>query len=132
MSIPQRPQWQRLAGEALRFLLGGASTTLVSYVVYLLLLPHVSYLIAYTAAYAIGIGWSYLANTLFVFRRRPSIRRAMAFPLVYAVQYLVGSMLLVLLVDQLKVAQSIAPLAVVILTLPVTYVLSRWIITAKS
>lgn len=131
MPIPQHWHWRRWGGEVLRFLIGGASTTLVSYAAYLLLLPHFSYLVAYSIAYAIGIGWSYFANTLFVFRRRPSVKRALAFPLVYAIQYLAGTALLVVLVDGLHVGQNIAPLAVVILTLPVTYVLSRWIITAK-
>ncbi len=131
MPIPQHWHWRRWGGEVLRFLIGGASTTLVSYAAYLLLLPHFSYLVAYSIAYAIGIGWSYFANTLFVFRRRPSVKRALAFPLVYAIQYLAGTALLVVLVDGLHVGQHIAPLAVVILTLPVTYVLSRWIITAK-
>ena len=128
----QRRHWGRLGGEVLRFVIGGASTTLVSYAAYLLLLPHFSYLVAYSAAYAIGIGWSYFANTLFVFRRRPSVKRALAFPLVYAIQYLTGTALMVALVGGLQINQNVAPLAVVILTLPITYLLSRWIITTGS
>ena len=126
------PRWRARTSEIARFLIGGASTTVASYIVYLLLLPHLAYLVAYGIAYATGIAWSYLASTLFVFRRRPSIGRALAFPLTYVVQYLAGSVLLVLLVDTLGVRKTFAPLVVVIATLPMTYLLSRWIITSRS
>jgi len=125
------PELRKRCGEILRFVIGGVSTTVISYVVYLLLLPHVAYFVAYTLAYALGIAWSYFANTLFVFRRRPSFTRALTFPIVYAVQYLIGSLLLVALIRQLQFPKELAPLAVVVATLPITYVLSRWIITAK-
>jgi phosphoglycerol transferase len=133
VTAPRLPdRWQRLGGEAVRFLLGGVSTTLVSYAVYLLLLPHLAYLVAYAIAYATGIAWSYFANTLFVFRRKPSVKRALAFPLVYAAQYAVGSVLLVVLIDRLRIPAQLGPLLVVILTLPLTYIASRWIITTNS
>lgn len=121
-----------LQGSFARFLVGGASTTLVSYAIYLLALNFLPYLAAYGIAYSVGIAWAYFANTLFVFRRRPSIGRALAFPLTYVVQYLAGSVLLVLLVDTLGVRKAFAPLVVVIAMLPVTYLLSRWIITSRS
>jgi putative flippase GtrA len=123
-------RWRRLDTEAVRFIIGGVSTTLVSYAVYLLLLPWISYLFAYGIAYGVGIAWSYLVNTILVFRRRPSAMRALAFPLVYVIQYLIGSLLLVILIDHAGVPRSLAPLAVVVLTLPLTYVLSRCVITA--
>ena len=65
-----------------------------------------------------------------MFRRAPSIARAALFPLVYLAQYLAGTMLLVMLVEWLHVPKAFAPLAVVALTLPLTYVLSRHLITA--
>ncbi|HEY6943234.1 GtrA family protein [Dokdonella sp.] len=116
----------------LRFLAGGASTTAVSYAVYLGLLARMPYVAAYSIAYAVGIAWSYFANTWFVFRERASIGRALAFPLVYLVQYLVGSLLLFVLVDGLHVPAAFGPLVVVVLTLPLTYLLSRRIIVRGS
>ncbi|MEP7097600.1 MAG: GtrA family protein [Dokdonella sp.] len=114
-----------------RFLLGGASTTVISYVAYLLLMIWLPYLAAYAIAFAVGIAWSYFANTLFVFRRRPTVARALAFPIVYLAQYLAGSMLLVVLIDDVQLPAKFAPLVVVVVTLPLTYVLSRWVITAR-
>lgn len=112
-----------------RFLLGGASTTIISYAIYLTLLNWLPYVFAYSVAYASGLVWSYLANTLFVFRRAPSLIRAALYPLVYLAQYLAGTLLLVLLVKALHVPPAVAPLAVVALTLPLTYFLSRYVIT---
>jgi len=117
--------------EFLRFLAGGASTTLISYAAYLLFLKFFPYLPAYTAAYLLGITWSYFVNTLFVFRRRPNVKRALAYPLVYVAQYLVSTISLTFLVEYIKADQDLAPLIVIILTLPLTYILSRLIVTAR-
>ena len=121
---------RRRRDEVLRFLLGGASTTVVSYAIYLVLLRWLPYVFAYSIAYVSGIVWSYFANTLFVFRRAPSVTRAALFPLVYLAQYLAGTLLLIVLVDVLRLPKTLGPLAVVVLTLPLTYVLSRHLITA--
>jgi len=123
------PDQRSRRGEVIRFLLGGASTTLVSYAVYLLLLHWLPYVFAYAIAYLCGIVWSYFANTLFVFRRSPSMIRAALFPLVYLAQYIAGTGLLVLLVEGAGLPKAMAPLVVIVLTLPITYVLSRSIIT---
>ena len=127
---PATPTASRRRAEIVRFLVGGASTTLVSYALYLVLLRWMPYVVAYSIAYVAGIAWSYFANTLFVFRRAPSVARAALFPLVYLAQYLAGTVLLVILVGVLHVPQAFAPLAVIVLTLPLTYVLSRYVITA--
>lgn len=119
----------RRRDEILRFLLGGASTTVVSYAIYLVLLRWLPYVFAYSIAYVAGIVWSYFANTLFVFRRAPSVTRAALFPLVYLAQYVAGTLLLIVLVDVLHAPKTLAPLAVIVLTLPLTYVLSRHVIT---
>ena len=56
--------------------------------------------------------------------------RAALFPLVYLAQYLAGTLLLIVLVDVLHLPKTLGPLAVIVLTLPLTYVLSRHLITA--
>lgn len=118
--------------QVARFLIGGASTTLVSYGAYLLLLRWLPYLAAYAIAFALGIAWSYATNVLFVFRTTPTVVRALAFPLVYLVQWAVGSVMLIVAVDGLRIPASLGPLVVVVATLPLTYLLSRWILVARS
>lgn len=115
-----------------RFLVGGASTTLVSYAAYLVLLHWCPYLVAYGIAFVLGIGWSYGVNTLFVFRAKPSLLRALAFPVVYLAQWLVGSVVLAVFVDGLHLPPPWGPPIVVVVTLPLTYVLSRWIVAPAN
>lgn len=110
------------------FIIFGAINTLLSYVVYLLALLMVSYPLAYTASSVSGIFISYFLNATFVFKERLRLSRALQYPVVYLVQYLVGIGLLCLFVEVAHLSKFIAPFAVVILTIPVTYQLSRYVI----
>jgi len=115
-----------------RFVGMGAANTLLSYGLYISLLQLFSYQIAYSVSYLLGILISYYLNTVFVFKSTFSFSKAFKYPAVYVIQYLLGVMLLVLLVELLNVSTYIAPLAVIIMTLPVTYYLSRKIIEGSN
>ena len=82
-----------------RFLVAGAVNTVASYAIFLVLLQFMPYLAAYTIAYVIGVGISYVLLTSFVFRTPRRVATALRFPLVYVAQYLTGSVVIVLLVD---------------------------------
>jgi putative flippase GtrA len=114
--------------EIVRFLLVGATNTIISYVLYLLLLRFVPYLFAYSISYGIGIVISYVLNSSFVFRKPLSMTKFLQFPVVYAIQYGLGAALLWLLVGQAALAPELAMLAVVAATIPVTFVTSRFIL----
>lgn len=115
-----------------RFVFAGAANTGVTYLLYLALLVWIRYEIAYAMAYVIGIGISYVVNSIFVFRQPLAWRAAVAFPLVYVVQLVLGSALLKVLVDGMHVAEQYAPLLVVALMLPVTYFVSRRVVVGKK
>ena len=115
-----------------RFLIGGGSTTLVSYLVYLLFLRPAGPQIAYAIAFAIGVVWSYAINTLYVFRRPWSWRKLMRFPLVYAVQYVLSAVLLEVLIRWAGVPASFAPLLIVVITTPITYWLARAAVVGRE
>jgi putative flippase GtrA len=117
--------------EAGRFVVAGFLNTGITYAIYLILLVWFGYELSYALSYAAGIVISYLANAIFVFRRPIKMRSAMAFPLVYAAQFLIGFLLMKLLVDWLMMPVEIAPLMTVAVTLPLTYLLSRKIITGR-
>jgi putative flippase GtrA len=121
----------KLAGEGLRFLLGGVVNTLASYGIYLALQFFLPYQAAYAIAFALGVAISYYINLVFVFRQRGSARKALVFPFVYLAQYLLGAATLALLVERLGVAKEYAPLLVVIVTIPVTFALSRRVLRGK-
>jgi putative flippase GtrA len=117
-----------VAGEFLRFLIVGGINTVVAYGVYLVLLQWLRYEIAYAIGYVTGIATAYALSTAFVFRQPMRPRSAARFPLVYAVQFLVSLGLLRLAVEAFDVPQWLALAVSVVLTMPITFVLSRWIV----
>ena len=108
-----------------RFIISGAINTGITYGAYLLLLPVVGYLAAYSAAYLAGILLSYWLNSVFVFRQPMNWRGLARFPLVYVFQYALTAMLLWLLVDILGIGERIALLAAIAVTVPVTFLAAR-------
>jgi len=117
--------------EFARFLVAGAVNTGISYAIYLLLLAILPYLAAYTISYLAGIVISYLLLTRFVFRTPRRLATAVRFPLVYIAQYLIGSAVIVLLVETMGVRASIAAIVAIVVSIPVTFALSRLLLRAK-
>jgi putative flippase GtrA len=114
--------------EFFRFLLVGATNTILAYVLYLLLLDFSTYLYAYSISYCIGVVVSYILNARFVFRKALSWHRFMQFPIVYVIQYSLGAAILWLLVGQAGISPELAMLGVVAGTIPVTFLASRFIL----
>lgn len=114
--------------EFLRFLLVGATNTASSYLLYLLLLQFMAYLFAYSLAYCAGIVLSYFLNVRYVFKRNASLASFLQFPLVYLIQYALGALTLWLLVGQFGMSASLAMIAVIIVTIPVTFLSSRLVL----
>lgn len=115
-----------------RFILSGGLNTAITYGIYLLLLQQTSYQISYTIAYVSGIAISYLLNRVFVFREHRGLRSLLLFPLVYVTQYGFGMLILWLWIDMAGLNDKIAPLVVVAMTLPLTYVLSRFVFLGRK
>lgn len=114
--------------EFSRFLLVGLTNTAFSYSLYLLLDLFLPYKIAWSAAYVAGIMFSYYLNARWVFRSAMDWKSFLAFPMVYLVQYGIGILCLHVLVEQLFIPEKVAPLIVIVLTIPVTFILSRFIV----
>ena len=109
-----------------RFLISGGLNTVLTYGLYLLLLQWMPYKISYTLTYVAGIVLSYVLNRVFVFQQHRGIRTALLVPAVYFAQYLLSFLILWLWVDCFGLNQKLGPLAVVILSLPITYLLTRF------
>lgn len=114
-----------------RFLLVGATNTAVSFVLYLLLLEFMPYLYAYSISYGIGIVVSYILNSHFVFRQPLSLHKFLQFPIVYVMQYSLGVAILWLLIGQFGISPALAMIGVVVVTIPVTFVASRFILKPR-
>lgn len=116
-----------MRAEFTRFLLVGATNTGFSYGLYLLLLLAMSPTLSYTVSYGAGVVLSYFLNVRFVFRTRPSFFSFLKFPLVYALQYGVGLVVLTLLIG-FGIDPRLAMAGVVIVSIPVTFLASRFVL----
>ncbi len=114
-----------VTGPPGRFLLAGGANTLATFALYLLLLQVLPYAAAYSLAFLAGIALAYVLNRVFVFRAPGSAATVVLFPLVYVVQYLLGLAVVFFWVDVLGLPAQLASLAAVVLTIPVTFLLSR-------
>ena len=123
-----RPGYRRIAGEFVRFLIMGGANTLVAYAIYLLLLNWMRYEIAYAIGYACGIVLAYALSAAFVFRKPLSRRSAVRFPLVYVAQFLISLGVLRVAVEYAHIPQWLAFGFAVALTIPATFVLTRWVL----
>lgn len=127
--VPER-NYRKMAGEFLRYLIMGGTNTIVAYAIYLLLLQWMRYEIAYSIGYAVGIVMAYALSAVFVFRKPMRKRSAMRFPLVYLAQFLISLGLLRLAVEVIHIPQWLALGFAVVLTIPVTFLLSRWVLNS--
>jgi putative flippase GtrA len=118
--------------EGGRFLVAGAINTACTFALYWLLLPTLGYGPAYTISFVAGIILSYVLNSVFVFRTRVSLKTAAIFPSVYLVQYLLGLLVLWAWVDVFGLPAAWGVFATVAISLPVTFVMSRWILAPRN
>lgn len=113
------------ASSFVRFLISGGLNTAATYAVYLILLGAMGYKIAYTIAYVFGIALAFVINRLFVFQTHRGWRSMVLFPFVYLVQYLVSLAVIWTWVERLQLSPKLAPLIAIVITIPITFVLSR-------
>lgn len=114
--------------DLIRFIIGGGINTAFTYFLYLGLQVILDYQIAYAIAFAIGIVFSYWFNAAIVFKTSVTWKGFFTFPLVYLAQYLLSAGFLSVIVERFDFPQSVAPLIVIILTVPITFIMTRWVL----
>lgn len=121
-----------MSREKIRFVVAGGSTTLFSYALYAALLfidcPASG---AYAIAYVAGIGWSYVINSMWVFKAPMSIGGFLKFPLVYVIQAAASFALFRLLHEVMGVDTLLVPLLIAAVMIPLTYVVTRFILVSR-
>lgn len=115
-----------------RFLISGVLNTGITYALYLGLLQLCSYQMAYTGAFVLGVFISYGLNAKFVFRTGVAIGSLIRFPVVYLAQYVLGLVLVSILAEFVGMATWLAPIFAILVTVPLTFVLSRTIFSPKK
>lgn len=111
-----------------RFLLVGGLNTVLTQLLYMAMLPFISYPVSYTVSYVAGIFLGYYLNSRIVFKQPLCWKKALQFPLVYVVQYVLSMGLLYVLVEWLGIHKVVAPLPIIAVIVPVTFLMSRYII----
>lgn len=117
---------QKSFTDLIKFVIGGGINTAFTYGLYFGLQVIMPYQAAYALAFFTGIVFSYWFNATIVFNTAVSWKGFLAFPLVYLAQYLLSALLLSIFVEEFGIPQSVAPLVVIIVTIPITFVLTRW------
>jgi putative flippase GtrA len=118
--------------QQFRFAVAGGAATLGGYLLYLLLNLFFNYLAAYAISYLVGVVASYLVNSLYVFRSRLSWGGLLAYPSVYIMQFALGGTCVWLFVDRLGFPEWLAPLTAIALTLPITFLATRYLLTGRA
>ncbi|AFH70696.1 TPA: flippase GtxA [Staphylococcus aureus] len=116
--------------EILKFIIVGGINTLNYYVVYLLLLKllHIEYMISHITGFIVAFVISYYLNCYFVYRVKPTWRKFISFPITQLVNVSLQTVLLYVFVSWLNLPAEIAPFAGLIITIPITFILSKWIL----
>ncbi len=112
-----------------KFLITGSLNTILTYIIYLLLLIVIKYTYAYSISFVFGIVFSYIMNLKYVFNTSNSRKKILIYPLIYLFQYILSLMLLIFIVEILRITQEIAPFIVLIILIPITYFLNKTIFT---
>lgn len=120
-------------GEIIRFILVGGINTVNYYWIYLLLLKvfDIQYLVSHILSFIISFIISFYLNCYFVYRVQPTVKKFIQFPITQVVNMELQTLLLFVFVQLLHVNETFAPFIGLIFTIPITFILSRWILVDK-
>ncbi len=121
-----------ILSQFVKFVGVGSINTIVTYMLYLLLLLVATYQVSYTITYIFGIGLAYWLNLKFVFNEKSTKRKIVLYPLVYIVQYAFGMIILHIAINTYSLPKEIAPILVIVLTIPLTFILTKKILSGTK
>lgn len=117
--------------EALRFVIVGGTSTLITYLVYYLLLVSMDPVSAYTVGYIAGLIFNYTMSARFTFRKSMNVKNAAGFLLTNAFNYVLQVGLLWLFIYW-GVPEKIAPLPMYAIAVPVNFIMVRTVFKKLS
>ena len=120
-----------IKSEIYQFFIIGLCNTVVSWILFLILDLFMNYVLAYTFTFILCIASSYTLNSYFVFKQPLSLIRLFKYPIVFLIQYIIQAPSLIFLIEYLNVSKIFAIVFVTIITVPITFFISRFIIKPK-
>ncbi|MGW7525214.1 GtrA family protein [Streptomyces sp. NPDC054783] len=118
--------------QILTFAAVGVINTAVYYCLYLLFLIWLPFLAAHVLAFALSMVGSFFLNARFTYRTRPTWRKFLLFPLTNVTNFLITTAGVYVIVDVLHAGSRFAPLLASATAIPVTFVVSRWVMLPRS
>ncbi len=120
----------RFGGEAVRFIIVGVLATSVHYGLYLLLALWMNVNVAYTIGYGLSFVMNYYLSNYFTFKTKPDVKKGIGFIGSHLVNYGLHIVLLNVFL-WIGVGQSLAPLFVYAIAIPVNFILVRIALKGK-
>ena len=114
-----------------RFGITGSLSSLLHYGVYCICLLWMSAAMAYTVGYGVGLICNYILTTYFTFQRHPSRGNAVGFVSSHALNYVLEIVLLELFLWA-GLGELLAPIAVMVIVVPINFLLLRYVFVHRS
>lgn len=119
--------------QFIKFGIVGVFNTCNSLIIYYILLSlNIYYLIANIIAYFASTFISYFINKFWVFKEKKKTNRVIQYYIVYISSFFINNLLLYLQVDLLSISDKIAPLFVLLVTVPYNFLLSKFWVFKKQ
>ncbi|WP_414047993.1 GtrA family protein [Macrococcus equi] len=117
-----------------KFVIVGIINTANYYLIYLIFLKilKTNYLFSHITGFLAVFIISFFLNCYFVYHVKPTWQKFFAFPLTQVVNMGVQTLLLYLFVDIFSLNAEWAPFPALIFTIPVTYMITTYILTKES
>ena len=117
-------------GEIVRFALTGVIATAIHYSIYWGLRQWIDFNIAYTVGYIISFVCNFVLNSVFTFKKKANIRRGIGFGGAHLFNYLFQMALLNIFIH-FGIDQSLAPIPVYAIAIPINFLLIRFVFKTK-
>lgn len=116
--------------ELVRFGLVGVSSTALNYMIYLLLLPVVNAYIAFSIGYGLSFIANFYLSVYFTFKTNASVKKGIGFGVSQGINYLTQLGLLSLMI-WLGIPKQYAPIPVIVIVVPISFLLVRTVLKSK-
>ncbi|WP_154837176.1 GtrA family protein [Staphylococcus sp. Marseille-Q1834] len=119
--------------EIIKFVIVGGINTLDYYLVYLILLKlfNVHYMLSHIIGFVVSFIISYYLNCYFVYNVKPTLKKFLSFPLTQVVNMGMQTLFLYVFVRWFNFPSEIAPFVGLIVTIPIAFILSKWLLRDK-
>ncbi|WP_102694130.1 GtrA family protein [Rummeliibacillus pycnus] len=120
--------------ELFKFIIVGGINTAHYYAWYVLFysIYHINYLPSHIIATVLSMIGSYFLNVFFTYKEKPSWKSFLLFPLTQITNTIVQLLCLVLFVNMLHMSAYLAPIATAIVSVPITFIVTRRVIRVSK